>query len=294
LPVDDLPDLPSFCLADMAWPDVQRFVEADGICLVPLGSQESHGPAVPVGCDTYHCVETVERAAPVARVPYTPTIPFGYSPHHLRGVGEGSGTVTMRASTCQAVYYDVLRSLIHQGFSKLVVVNGHASNTKTFDPVLRKIRDEHGVLIAIYHPYGERYLGIMEDVLESPREETPGWHAAEQETSQMLAHDERLVHLDRLNGFWEPARAPEWMPPAITKWDGGNVVTFQDYEYFHVIMEHADFAPTAVIGNPHRATAEKGREIYDRFGGHLVDFIAELRKIELGEIRDREFRNRAL
>jgi creatinine amidohydrolase/Fe(II)-dependent formamide hydrolase-like protein len=84
------------------------------------------------------------------------------------------------------------------------------------------------------------------------------------------------------------------MPPAITKWDGGNVVTFQDYEYFHVVMEHADFAPTAVIGNPHRATAEKGREIYDRFGGHLVDFIAELRKIDIGEIRDREFRNRAL
>src|ERR671934_637395 len=68
---DDLPDLPSYCLADMAWPDIQRFVEADGICLVPFGSQESHGPAVPVGCDTYHCVETVERAAPAARVPYT-------------------------------------------------------------------------------------------------------------------------------------------------------------------------------------------------------------------------------
>jgi len=29
----------------------------------------------------------------------------------------------------------------------------------------------------------------MEDVLEAPPEETPGWHSSEQETSQMLAHD---------------------------------------------------------------------------------------------------------
>jgi creatinine amidohydrolase len=292
--IDNLPVLPSYSLADMAWPDIQLFIEADGICLVPFGSQESHGAAIPVGCDTYHCVETVLRAAPIARVPYTPPVPFGYSPHHLRRVGEGSGTVTLRASTCQALYYDILRSLIHQGFSKFVVVNGHASNTKTFDPVLRKLHDEHGVLIAIYHPYGERYLGIMEDILESPPEETPGWHAAEQETSQMLAHDERLVHMERLDGFWEPARAPEWMPSALTKWDGGNVVTFKGYEYFHVVMEHSDFAPTAVIGNPHLASAEKGQHIYDRFAQHLIEFIEELRHIKIGEIRDREFRDRAL
>lgn len=294
MPPNGLPDVPSYCLADMTWPDIQRFVNADAICIVPFGSQESHGQHVPVGCDTYHCYETVERAAPVARVPYTTPLPFGYSPHHLRGVGEGSGTVTLRASTCQALYYDVCRSLIHQGFKKLVVVNGHASNTKVFDPVLRKLHDEHGVLIAVYRPYGERYLGIMEDLLESPVEETPGWHAAEQETSQMLAHDKRLVHLDRLDGFWEPARAPDWMPNPITKWDGGNVVTFQGFEYFDVVMEHSDFAPTAVIGNPHLATAEKGRQIYDRFGHHLVSFLDELRKIEVGEIRDQEFRNRAL
>ncbi len=286
-------DLPSYCLADLAWPDIKNFVDTDGIVLIPIGSQESHGPHMPVGCDSYHCVETIDRAAPVAGVPYTPTLPFGFSPHHLRDVDGGSGTVTLRSQTCQAVWYDMARSLIHQGFRKLIFVNGHASNAKILDPVMRRLYNEHNVFVALFKPYGERYLGIMEDVLESPPEETPGWHAAEQESSQMMAHDERLVPIDRLNGFWEKAHAPEWVPDAFTKWDGGTVVTFQDYEYFNFAMEHKEYSPTAVIGNPLLASAEKGREIYDRFGRYLVDAIEEIRKVDIGEARNVEFTNRA-
>jgi creatinine amidohydrolase len=285
--------LASYNMADLAWPDIQHFVEGDGICLVPVGSMEMHGPHLPVGTDAFHALEVAERAAPVAGVPYTPVLWFGYSPHHLRGAGQGMGTITLRASTCFAVWYDIARSLIHHGFRKLVFISGHASNSKIMDPVMRKLRNEHGVLIAVYKPYGERYLGIMEGLLEAPPEETPGWHSSEQETSQMLAHDARFVHMERLDG-WQPARAPEWMPSAFTKWDGTGDVVFKQHEYIYFPMEHNDFSPTGVIGNPALATAEKGEEIYDRFARYLVDAIEEVRKIEVGEIRSVEFLDRAL
>ena len=83
--------------------------------------------------------------------------------------------------------------------------------------------------------------------------------------------------MDRLDGFWEKAHAPEWVPDAFTKWDGGTVATFQDYEYFDFAMEHKEYSPTTVIGNRLLANAEKGREIYNRFGQHLVDAIEEIR-----------------
>lgn len=75
--------------------------------------------------------------------------------------------------------YDVGRSLIHHGFNRLIFVNGHGSNVKVIDPVLRKLRNETGALIAYYKPYAERYIGMLKDVLEGPVEETPGWHAGE-------------------------------------------------------------------------------------------------------------------
>jgi creatinine amidohydrolase len=89
----------------------------------------------------------------------------------------------------------------------------------------------------------------MEDVLEAPPEETPGWHSSEQETSQMLAHDPRFVHMNRLDG-WQPATAPEWMPPAFTKRDGTGDVVFKQHEYIYFPMEHNELSPTGVIGNP--------------------------------------------
>ncbi len=105
------------------------------------------------------------------------------------------GTITVRAATLNALIYDVAKSLIHHGFNRLVFVNGHTSNVKVVDPVMRKLRYETGALIAMYKPYGERYLGLVEDILENPPEETPGWHASEQETSIMMAYDESNVRM---------------------------------------------------------------------------------------------------
>ena len=64
--------------------------------------------------------------------------------------------------------YDIARSLIHHGWNKLVFVNGHGSNTKVLDPLLRRIKYETGAFVALYKPYAERYIGILEGLLENP------------------------------------------------------------------------------------------------------------------------------
>ena len=76
-------------------------------------------------------------------------------------------------------------------------VNGHGSNTKVLDPLLRRIKYETGAFVALYKPYAERYIGLLDDLLENPPEETPGWHASELETSQVMAHNPALVNMDR-------------------------------------------------------------------------------------------------
>jgi hypothetical protein len=54
------------------------------------------------------------------------------------------------------------------------LVNGHGSNVKVLDPLLRRIKYATGALVALYKPYAERYIGILEGLLENPPEETPG------------------------------------------------------------------------------------------------------------------------
>jgi creatinine amidohydrolase len=129
-------------------------------------------------------------------------------------------------------------------------------------------------------------------VLEGPPEETPGWHAGELETSQVLAHDEKLVHMERAVKS-ERTKTPPFLPEAFLKKDGTPTVEFEGYSYFVFPMEHREFSDTGLIGNPLRATREKGMESYKRFSGHLARALKEFENVKV-EVKNREFVNRVL
>lgn len=155
---------------------------------------------------------------------------------------------------------------------------------------MRNLRYETGALLAMFKPYGERYLGLIEDLMENPPDETPGWHASEQETSIMLAYNPANVRLDR--AVSARAEAPSWMPDGFQKSDGAWDAQFRGYEYFYFPMDHEEFAPRGVIGNPLRATAAKGEEIFNRFAEYLAAALAQLRTIPL-DIKSRAFVRKA-
>jgi creatinine amidohydrolase len=276
-------------LLDLAPPDVAWFQERSDLILIPIGSCEQHGAHLPLGTDTITALEVSRRAAAKADVPYAPPLWAGYSPQHLRDAESGVGTITLRANTLNEVLYDIARSLIHHGWNKLVFVNGHGSNTKVLDPLLRRIRYETGAFVALYKPYAERYIGLLGDLLENPADETPGWHASELETSQVLAHDERLVRMDR--AAEDRAQVPPWLPDSFIKQDGAPDVEFDGYQYFVFPMDHGEFSKTGVIGNPMRATAAKGEQALERFADHLVKAIDEFRPLTV-DIRRRAFEDR--
>jgi creatinine amidohydrolase len=174
--------LPSHNLADLAYPDIQAYLQACDLVLVPMASTEQHGPHLPLSTDTVTAVQVASRVATINNMLHTPAIWTGYSPQHMAGPGEGRGTITVRASTLQALMYDVARSLIHHGFNKIVFINGHGSNTKVVDPVLRRIRYDTGAMVGFCNPFMERYVGLLQGLMENPADETPGWHASELET----------------------------------------------------------------------------------------------------------------
>jgi creatinine amidohydrolase len=275
---------------DLAPPDIRAYLETNDTVLVPFGSVEMHGDHLPTGTDIFNAMEVCRRAADKAQVLYTPPIWTGYSPQHLREPNAGMGTLTFRAETIQRIIYDVTKSLIHHGFNRIIFVNGHTSNTKITDSVFRTLRYETGALIGMFKPYGERYLGIIEDIMENTPEETAGWHASEQETSIMMAFNDANVHMDR--AIDARAHAPEWLPDAFKKDDANPDAAFKGYEYFYFPMDHNEMADHGVIGNPFRATKEKGEQIFERFSDYLAEALEELRSVPV-KIIEREFRLKA-
>jgi creatinine amidohydrolase len=68
-------------------------------------------------------------------------------------------------------------------------------------------------------------------------------------------------------------------------------VQFEGFKYFTFPMDHHEFIETGVIGNPLRATAEKGEEAFRRYAEHVARGIAELMKVPV-EVHSREFVDR--
>lgn len=272
-------NLPSYNIAELAPPDIQYYLRHKDIIMIPIASMEQHGPHLPLATDTIQAEEITRRAAHMAKVLYTPCVWFGYSPQHMYEPGQGTGTITIKSQTLLEVYYQIARSLIYHGFSKLVFVNNHGSNAKIIEPLLRRIRYDTGAFVVMSKLYGERYLGLVADLLENPPEETPGWHSSELETSQVMASHPHLVRMNR--AVAERAHQPEWFPEGFIKADGAPDVEFLGYQYFVFATDHKDFTSSGVIGNPFRASAAKGEACYQRYAEHLAAALRAFERVQV-------------
>src|SRR3989304_4386512 len=200
----------SWELGDLTYVDIQEYLKSKDTILVPMASFEQHGQNLPIYTDTITAIEISCRVSEMIGVLHSPPIWTGYSPQHMHRPGMGRGTITLRSSTLLNLLYDVGRSLIHHGFNRIIFVNGHGSNVKVVDPVLRKLRYETGALIGFVKPYMENYVGILSGLMENPPEETPGWHSSELETSQDMAWNPDLVRMDRASDT--RASIPDFLP----------------------------------------------------------------------------------
>ena len=281
----------SWNIGDLTVVDIREYLNEKDIVLIPMASTEQHGPHLPLYTDTITAIEISQRVSQMIGVFHTPPIWMGYSPQHMHEPGQGRGTITVRSSTLLNLMNDVARSLIHHGFNRLIFINGHGSNIKVVDPVLRKLRYETGALISFVKPYMENYVGLMEGLMDNPPDETPGWHASELETSQDLAHNADLVRMDRAE--FTRAHIPGFLPKSFEKKDGMPDVEFDGYKYFTFPMDHHEFIESGVIGNPLRATAEKGEEAFRRYSEHVARGVLELMKVPV-EVHHREFVDRVL
>jgi len=279
-------------ILEMGYTDVAEFIKKNDTIIISMGATEKHGAHCPLGTDYYTAMGVIEVAAEIAKTCYTPMIPVGYSPHHMGKVGEGSGTLTFSGETYRRVVYDLAMSMIYHGFNKLVFVTHHGSNSKVIDDVLRKIRYETGCFVCWYKTPTERTYSLLGEIVEGPPEETPGWHAGEIETSTAWAYNEGSVDMDL--AVKDKTHPPRYMGDNFTKKDGSGFVAFKGAENIWVPMEHHEYSDTATIGNPFRASIEKGKKYFQIAGEALAGFLEEVKMFDI-KVPDekRQFINRA-
>lgn len=224
------------------------------IAILPWGATEPHNLHLPYMTDSILSHEIAVRSAELAyerhgvRCMVLPPVNFG---SQNPGQQELPFCIHSRYETQRAILEDMVISLEKQGMSRLLIINGHGGNS--FKNMIRDMYCTHpDFLIASSEWYRICRAG---DFFEDP-----GDHADELETSVMMYCRPELVNLSEAGSGGTGGFAPEllregkvWIPRNWSK-----------------ISEDTG------VGNPAKATAEKGRRFVDAVTGKYADFLKEM------------------
>jgi creatinine amidohydrolase/Fe(II)-dependent formamide hydrolase-like protein len=250
----------------LSWPQMEaRLTEID-MALLPVGAIEQHGPHLPLDTDSFDAAYLARRVAQACSPPrplVLPLMPYGVSYHHR----DFKGTLSIDNDTLSRLVYDVGMSCAENGIHKLIIINAHGGNEAALNYAAQMINRDTGIFVCV--DSGETSdvdiakLTITENDV----------HAGEVETSTSLAVRPELVQMTLARPS-VPAFSSEYLDFSSKRgisWFGSTRM----------------ISPSGVMGDPTRADAAKGEQIWQIMIAHLVAFIEDLKNLTVAEIHHR-------
>ncbi|HYW49761.1 MAG TPA: creatininase family protein [Gemmatimonadaceae bacterium] len=242
-------------LAELTLTDV-RAAQVE-VAVIPLGATEPHNLHLPYGTDVFEATILGEALCAAAhgqgaKVVLLPTIPFGVETN----MREFPLAININPETLNHFVRDIVRSLRQSGIRKIVLLNSHGGNE--FKPLLRELAGEGVQLFLI------DWFRVLNDVYSTIFEQRED-HAGEMETSFALAY---FPHLVRRNA--DGSLAADDGGTRQTAFDAVNKGWVSITRPWHLLTTNSG------SGNPHAATADKGRQCMALLVQRLSAFLVEL------------------
>lgn len=259
---------PKPLLETMTWPEArQAALDGGRVVLLPVGAIEQHGPHLPVDVDNrivvWLCNEAARRRPDL--ILSVPPIHYGFNEHNMGF----PGTITVDFDHFIHYVYDVCRSFVRQGHTRIVLVNGHGSNHMPCALVARRIVNETEDALAA----SLSHWSLASELAAKMRETPVGGmaHACEYETSWYLFLDPSLVNMERAVSDMVARRSRfVWVDLMAGT---GPVLFTDDWSRYS--------NGSGVEGDPMTASAEKGRIYAEEEVTNLIRFCEEFKKMEV-------------
>ncbi|HVX28996.1 MAG TPA: creatininase family protein, partial [Nitrolancea sp.] len=239
-------------------PEIRDIRDGVDLVLIPVGSNEQHGPNLAVKMDIASCAEFCRRASAIMypRVAVAPAVPWGVSFHHMNF----PGTITLSTETFIQVLVEIIASLQHHGFERFLIVNGHGGNIAAMNVAAVRASEELDVAFVgacSYFSFPDR--SITEKYVKSP---ITG-HACEVETSRAMELVPEVVKHSTL------------APGEITELESGFGNLLKRYNV-SVPYRFDRLTRNGALGDATQASAEFGKEYVESGLANFTAFCHEL------------------
>jgi creatinine amidohydrolase/Fe(II)-dependent formamide hydrolase-like protein len=250
----------------MTWEEARDRFRAAEIALLPVGSTEQHGPHLSLDTDTYDAEYLALEAARRVSAPrplVLPAIAYGVAYHHM----DFPGTVAISPDVLSRIVVEVGMSVARHGITKLVIVNGHGGNVPALRYAAQIVNRDARIFTCV--DSGETSDAEVQAHIETANDV----HGGEFETSTSMATRPHLVRTDRLRRS---------VPRFSSKY-----LDFTERNSVEWYARTARFSDSGVLGDPTRASREKGEKLWAIMIDHLVAFLEDLKGLRLQDLHNR-------
>ena len=174
---------------ELTGPDfISAIHQSQGVCVLPFGIIEKHGPHLPLGTDLLDVRFAVMKAVKQEYAVVFPEYYFG----QIFEARQQPGTLAYSLATQLTLLQETVQEMARNGCKKVVIVNGHGGNESLL-PLFAQAQ------LASPRDYVVYVFGLLaRDAPGGPALKTKiDMHAGETETSLMLIARPDLVHMDR-------------------------------------------------------------------------------------------------
>jgi creatinine amidohydrolase len=242
----------------MSWTEAKEYFTKVDIAILPVGSNEQHGPQNPLGTDHLVARAIAEEVAKRTGVLCLPVIPFGVSSHHK----QFWGTIYISPEAFKNYVKEACLALSYSGVRKIVIVNGHGGNLNALTEIARELR-EKGTFVSVFQ-WWKAVPKLLPDLFE-PEERR---HAVAEETSVNLVLQPRIVSMEKAVDE-EPREH------------------FARLEGITLPLDTVDETDFGVYGKSSTASPEKGERVMEAVFNELVKHVDAIRRARTEDLTQR-------
>jgi len=133
-------------VSETNWQQIEAYLKTDDRAILPLGSTEQHAQ-LSLSVDSILSEKIAVDAAEPLGIPVFPVVAYGVTPYFLAY----PGTISLRIETYVRIVRDILDGLKHQGFKRILIVNGHGGNQPAGSLAIEWMADNPGMAVKFHN-----------------------------------------------------------------------------------------------------------------------------------------------
>lgn len=236
---------------ELSMKEVEKVAKVGKVVIIPVGSVEEHGDHLPLCTDSLQPEHVALEVAKKTKCLVAPPLRYGV----CDSTRNFPGTISIGFESLYEVIRDILEEFIRNGFTRILVLSGHADQAHM--AALRLAAQEVMRFHRQGNPPRKPRIMVCSDYdfayeLKGKYFDEKDGHAGTIETSRIMAIRSDLVKREGKKSF-----------PKLPR--------------FEIVADPERYFPSGVIGDPSMASVKKGRMINRYVTKEVIKLVEELK-----------------